>query len=487
MNQKLSEQELIRRKKIAKLQELGFNAFDQTIKFDLSIPKIIQKYNNLSKEELENQSIITSTTGRIIARRSAFIVLKSHGMLFQLYLPIKELDIKEQNLIDLLDIGDLVFVKGKLMKTKTGELTLRLNKIHLLSKSLKVLPDKFHGLNDIEERYRHRYVDLIVNDDARKTFVLRSRIISLIRKYFDDLEYLEVDTPVLQPILGGASAKPFITKFNALNSNFYLRIATELPLKKLVVGGFDRVYEIGRIFRNEGVDTTHNPEFTSIEFYEAFSDNEGMMDRTENLFKYISKELNLKTINFNGHDIFLDKPFKRLNMVEALNQKLNVDLYKMSLEEAIILAKKHKIKIESYFKVGHIINELFEIFIEKDLIQPTFVYGHPIEISPLANKNKNNPNFTDRAELFIGTKEYANMFTELTDPIDQLERFEAQQQEKDAGNEEANEIDYDFVEALEYGLPPTGGCGIGIDRLVMLFTSKESIREVLLFPHLKNK
>ncbi|AAT27530.1 lysine--tRNA ligase [[Mycoplasma] mobile] len=487
MNQKLSEQELIRRQKIEKLQKLGVEVFHETVKFDLNINKIIQKYNSFSKDELAKDEFSLSTTGRIITIRSSFLVLKSQGSKFQIYLPIKELDKKYLELIDLLDIGDIIFVNGKLMKTQTGELTLRANELKLLSKSLKVLPDKFHGLNDIEERYRHRYVDLIVNDDVRKTFLLRSRIISLIRKYFDNLEYLEVDTPVLQPILGGASAKPFITKFNALNSNFYLRIATELPLKKLVVGGFDRVYEIGRIFRNEGVDTTHNPEFTSIEYYEAYSNNEGMMNRTEDLFKFIAKELNLKTIFFNGYEIDLNKPFRRLNMVEALNEKLGIDLYKISFEDAKVLAKKHHIKVESYFKIGHIINELFELFIEKDLIQPTFVYGHPIEISPLANKNKKNPNFTDRAELFIGTKEYANMFTELTDPIDQLERFKDQQNEKDNGNEEANEIDYDFVEALEYGLPPTGGCGIGIDRLVMLFTNNESIREVLLFPHLKNK
>lgn len=316
--------------------------------------------------------------------------------------------------------------------------------------------------------------------------MLRTKIIKTIREYFDSLGYLEVDTPVLHPILGGAAAKPFITYYNALSKNFYLRIATELPLKKLLVAGLERVYEIGRIFRNEGVDTTHNPEFTSIEFYEAYSDVYGMMNRTEELFKFLCKKLNIKKVKFNGKDIEFKFPFNRINMVDAVSEKIGLDVRNLSNEEAIKVAKKHGIKVEKYYTLGHIINDLFEKYIEETLIQPTFVYGHPIEISPLAVKDEKDPRFTHRAELFINTKEFANMFTELTDPIDQLERFEAQLSEKEAGNEEANEIDWDFVNALEYGMCPAGGCGIGIDRLVMLLTENDSIREVLLFPQLKD-
>lgn len=299
---------------------------------------------------------------------------------------------------------------------------------------------------------------------------------------------MEADTPILHGILGGAAAKPFTTHFNALHQDFYLRIATEIPLKKLLVGGIDRVYEIGRIFRNEGIDTTHNPEFTSIEFYEAYSNLEGMMKRTEEVFAFVAKKIGKEQIIYNGKEISIKAPFARINMVDAVSKAAGYDFRKISFEEAKKIAiEKYHIKVESYFGIGHIINELFEILIEETLVQPTFVTGHPIEISPLAAVNEQDPRFTDRAELFIDGREYANMFTELNDPIDQLERFEDQLKEREAGNDEANEIDMDFVEALEYGMPPAGGCGIGIDRLVMLFTGKESIREVLLFPHLKDK
>lgn len=373
------------------------------------------------------------------------------------------------------------------MKTMIGELAIRANKILLMSKSLKVLPEKYHGLADVEERYRHRYVDLIANKNVRDTFRTRTKIITEIRKYFDSKGYLEVDTPVLQPILGGASAKPFTTYHNALNREFYLRIATELPLKKLIVGGFEKVYEIGRIFRNEGIDTTHNPEFTSIEYYEANADLQDMMNYTEELIQNIAKVLNKEKIEYQGIELDLSKNFKRIEMSEEVSKHVGFDVKEATFDRLKQELDKLKIKIESYYKKGHLINILFEEYVEKTLIQPTFVYGHPIEISPLAAKTDLDPRFTERAELFIHTKEYANMFTELSDPIDQLERFKLQLKEREAGNDEANEIDYDFVEALEYGMPPAGGCGIGIDRLVMLMTNNLSIREVLLFPHMKNK
>ncbi|WP_334199131.1 lysine--tRNA ligase [Mycoplasma struthionis] len=397
----------------------------------------------------------------------------------------KILDENSLNTLKQLDLGDIVSVSGMLSKTHTNALMLKAKSLTLLTKSLKPLPDKYHGLVDPEERRRHRYVDTIVNEESRKTFVLRTKIIRGVREYFDNLNYLEVDTPVLHPILGGAAAKPFITYYNALNRNFYLRIATELPLKKCLVGGFERVYEIGRIFRNEGVDSTHNPEFTSIEFYEAYSDMWGMMERTEGVFKYLTEKLNISKVKFNGYDIEFKYPFNKINMVDAVSEKVGVNVRELNDEQAIELAKKHNIKVEKYFKLGHVINELFEKYIEETLIQPTFVYGHPIEISPLAFKELNDERFTQRAELFIGTKEFANMFTELTDPIDQLERFEAQLDERENGNEEANEIDWDFVNALEYGMPPAGGCGIGIDRLIMLLTENDSIRDILMFPQLK--
>ncbi len=349
---------------------------------------------------------------------------------------------------------------------------------------------KLYGkrLQDVEDRRRKRYVDLIMSDETKKRFWTRSKIISIIRDYFDKLGYMEADTPVLQPILGGATAKPFSTHFNALDMEFYLRVATELPLKKLVVGGIERVYEIGRLFRNEGVDATHNPEFTTIEFYEAHSDLYGMMDRTEELFKSIAKKLGKEKIIYSGNEINILKKFAKINMVKAVQEKTGIDFKsKMTLDDARKYAKEHKIKIEKYYSIGHILEAFFEMYVEETLIQPTFVYGHPIEISPLAAKNIEDPRFTDRAELFINGKEFANMFTELNDPIDQLERFENQLAERDAGNDEANEIDLDFIEALEYAMPPTGGCGLGIDRLVMLFTNSQSIRDILLFPHLKNK
>lgn len=488
MERKFTEQEQIRRNKIASLKEKNLLAFASTIKPNFTSQELIDQYDKLSREEIESKNVNVILNGRVIAQRGPFIVLQDKNATIQAYIN-KTGDVLDANSLEVikqLDLGDIVSVSGLLSKTHTNALMIKASKVSLLTKALKPLPDKFHGLSDVEERYRHRYVDMIVNPEVKKTFMLRTKIIKTIREYFDSLGYLEVDTPVLHPILGGAAAKPFITYYNALSKNFYLRIATELPLKKLLVAGLERVYEIGRIFRNEGVDTTHNPEFTSIEFYEAYSDVYGMMNRTEELFKFLCKKLNIKKVKFNGKDIEFKFPFNRINMVDAVSEKIGLDVRNLNNEEAIKVAKKHGIKVEKYYTLGHIINDLFEKYIEETLIQPTFVYGHPIEISPLAVKDEKDPRFTHRAELFINTKEFANMFTELTDPIDQLERFEAQLSEKEAGNEEANEIDWDFVNALEYGMCPAGGCGIGIDRLVMLLTENDSIREVLLFPQLKD-
>lgn len=486
MERKFSEQEQIRRNKISSLAEKNIRAFNSTIKPTISSVGIQELYADKTREEIDADNKFVIFNGRVIAQRGPFLVLQDRDGSMQIYVDKKTLDEVSSEVLKQLDLGDIISIEGLVSKTHTEALMVKASKITLLTKALKPLPDKYHGLVDPEERRRHRYVDTIVNEESKNTFILRTKIIKGVREFFDNLDYLEVDTPVLQPILGGAAAKPFITFYNALNRNFYLRIATELPLKKCIVGGLERVYEIGRIFRNEGVDSTHNPEFTSIEFYEAYSDMWGMMERTEGVFKHLTKKLNIDKVKFNGYDIEFKYPFARINMVDAVSKKIGIDVRKLNDLEAIELAKKHGIKTEKYYKPGHVINDLFEKYIEETLIQPTFVYGHPIEISPLAFKELDDERFTQRAELFIGTKEFANMFTELSDPIDQLERFEAQLDERENGNEEANEIDWDFVNALEYGLPPTGGCGIGIDRLVMLLTQNDSIRDILLFPQLKD-
>ncbi|AZZ65628.1 lysine--tRNA ligase [Metamycoplasma phocicerebrale] len=486
MERKYTEQEQIRRNKIEQLANKNIRAFNSTIKPTISSDEINNLYSSKSRDEIDSEKKFVIFNGRVIAQRGPFLVLQDRYGNMQIYVDKKILDEISTEVLKQLDLGDIISIEGLVSKTHTEALMIKASKLTLLTKALKPLPDKYHGLVDPEERRRHRYVDTIVNEESRKTFILRTQIIKGVREFFDNLGYLEVDTPVLQPILGGAAAKPFVTFYNALNSNFYLRIATELPLKKCIVGGLDRVYEIGRIFRNEGVDSTHNPEFTSIEFYEAYSDMWGMMERTEGVFKHLTKKLGIDKVKFNGYDIEFKYPFAKINMVDAVSEKIGIDVRKLNDQEAIELAKKHGIKTEKYYKLGHVINDLFEKYIEETLIQPTFVYGHPIEISPLAFKELEDERFTQRAELFIGTKEFANMFTELSDPIDQLERFESQLEERNNGNEEANEIDWDFVNALEYGLPPTGGCGIGIDRLIMLLTQNDSIRDILLFPQLKD-
>ena len=487
-----TEQEQVRRDKVKELIEKGVKPFG--FRFDVtSNSKIIkEEHANQSKEELEELKDNVVIAGRIMTKRRKgkagfFHIQDKYGQI-QIYIAINEVGEEAYDLFKASDIGDIVGIEGYVFRTNTGELSVHATKYIHLVKALRPLPEKFHGLTDVEERYRRRYVDLIMNEDARKIAFMRPKIIRTIRKYLDNLGYTEVETPILNPILGGAAAKPFVTHHNALDMEFYLRIATELPLKRLLVGGMDAVYEIGRVFRNEGVDRKHNPEFTTLELYKAYSDMYGMMDLAEGLFSTVCLEVNGSyDIEYIGHKISLKPGYKRIHMVDAIKEACGVDFWKeMSLDEAKKLAEEYNVELEPHFEFGHIVNAFFEKFVEETLIEPTFVYGHPIEISPLACKSE-DPRYTERFELFICGMEFGNAFTELNDPIDQYERFENQLKERELGNEEANEMDIDFVEALEYGMPPAGGIGIGIDRLVMLITGADTIREVLLFPHMRNK
>ena len=406
----------------------------------------------------------------------------------QSYVSINDLGEESYKLFKTYDIGDIIGIKGFVFKTRPEEISVHAKEVVLLTKSLRPLPEKFHGLTDIEERYRRRYVDLIMNEESKKVAFMRPRIIRCIQNFMDGEGFTEVETPVLTTLLTGASARPFITHHNSQNLDMYLRIALELPLKRLLVGGMEAVYEIGRVFRNEGMDQKHNPEFTLMEAYLAYSNLEGMMDLTEKMFQTIAKNVVGKmTYNWDGQEINLEGPWKRVSMTDAIKEKTGIDFRSITdVNECLKLADEHHIELEEHEKTyGHIINAFFEKYVEETLIQPTFLYGHPIEISPLTKKNPDDPRFVDRFELFIGGKEFANAYTELNDPIDQLERFEDQLKERDLGNDEANDIDMDFVEALEYGMPPAGGIGYGIDRLCMLFTESESIRDVILFPTMK--
>ncbi|MBE6141139.1 MAG: lysine--tRNA ligase [Firmicutes bacterium] len=486
-----SEQELVRREKLKKFQELGIDPFGQRYDVSCFSDELKEKYSNLCHEDLEKENIKVSVAGRIMFIRkmgkASFFTIQDKMGSMQIYISINDVNELEYDLFKSADIGDIVGVEGILMKTKTNELTIKCLKYIHLVKALKPLPEKYHGLIDVEERFRRRYVDLIMNEDARKIAFARPKIVRSIQKYLDNQGYIEVETPILGTILGGAAARPFITHHNAQNIDMYLRIATELNLKRLLVGGMDAVYEIGRIFRNEGMDKKHNPEFTTIEVYKAFSDLEGMMDITEGIISTCAMELNgTYDVEFKGHKISLAPGFKRAHMVDLIKEQTGIDFFKVnSTEEALELAKKHHVDVENHFTYGHIVNAFFEKFVEDTIVEPTFVFGHPLEISPLAKKDLNDERFTQRFELFIIGSEYANAFTELNDPIDQMMRFEAQLKEKELGNDEANDMDLDFVEALEYGMPPAGGMGMGIDRLVMLLTNCETIREVILFPTMK--
>lgn len=486
-----SEQELVRREKANKLRESGIDPFGHRFEVTDFSKDIKDKYQDMTHDELDELHKEVTVAGRIMFIRkmgkASFFSIKDKLGNIQIYISINDVGEETYTLFKSADIGDIVGIKGILMKTQTGEITIKCLEYTHLVKALRPLPEKYHGLNDVEERYRRRYVDLIMNDDARRIAFARPKIIRSIRKYLDNLGYTEVETPVLNTILGGAAAKPFITHHNAQNIDMYLRIATELPLKRLLVGGMDAVYEIGRLFRNEGMDRKHNPEFTTIELYKAFSDLEGMMDICEGIISTAAYELNgTYEVDFLGSHINLAPKYKRAHMVDLIKEKTGIDFFQdMSFEDAKKLALEHDIEVEKHFGYGHIVNAFFEKYVEETIIEPTFVYGHPIEISPLAKKDPNDPRFTERFELFICGSEYGNAFTELNDPIDQYERFASQLKERELGNDEANEMDIDFVEALEYGMPPAGGLGIGIDRLVMLLTGAETVREVILFPTMK--
>jgi len=489
-----TDQELIRREKAKKIRELGLDPFGHRFDRTAFNKEIKDKYQDIEHDEFENINDEFTVAGRIMFIRkmgkASFFTIQDKTGNMQIYISINDVGEESYELFKTADIGDIVGVRGKVMKTRTGEVTLKCLEYTHLVKSLRPLPEKFHGLTDIEERYRRRYVDLIMNEDSKKVALTRPRIIRCIQNFMDNRGFVEVETPVLSTLLTGASARPFETHHNAQNLDMYLRIALELPLKRLLVGGMESVYEIGRVFRNEGMDPKHNPEFTLMEAYQAYSDLEGMMEMTESMFKTIAKEVfNKYTFNWYGHEIDLSQPFKRVSMVEAIKEKTGIDFLKVeTVEEAMKLAEEHKIEVEKHQEnIGHIINLFFEKYVEETLIQPTFLYGHPVEISPLTKRNPSDPRFVDRFELFIGGKEFSNAYTELNDPIDQLERFEDQLKEKELGNDEANDIDMDFIEALEYGMPPAGGIGYGIDRMCMLFTEVDSIRDVILFPTMKKR
>ncbi|TJY38540.1 lysine--tRNA ligase [Cohnella pontilimi] len=489
----LSELLQIRRNKLDELRDLGVDPFGTKFNRENHAGDVLAAYGELSQEELEARAIEVSLAGRIMQKRgmgkAAFAHIQDLSGRIQIYVRQDTVPGNQFAAFDLLDIGDLVGVRGVVFKTKTGETSVKVRELAVLTKSLLPLPDKFHGLKDVETRYRQRYVDLIVNPDVQKTFLTRSRIIQSMRRYLDDRGYLEVETPTLHAIAGGATARPFITHHNALDMQLYMRIAIELHLKRLIVGGLEKVYEIGRVYRNEGISTRHNPEFTMIELYEAYADYEDIMRLTENLIAHIAQDvLGTTKITYQGQEVDLAPPWRRVSMTDLIREAVGIDFTaQMSDEDAHRLAKEHKVPVEPHMSFGHIVNAFFETFVEHTLIQPTFVTGHPVAISPLAKKNDKDPRFTDRFELFIVAREHANAFTELNDPIDQRQRFEAQLAEKAAGNDEAHEMDEDFIRSLEYGMPPTGGLGIGVDRLVMLLTDSPSIRDVLLFPHMRER
>ena len=489
--EELNDQQLIRREKMTALAEQGIDPFGKRFERTADSAQLKEKYSDKTKEELHELAETATIAGRLMTKRGkgkvGFAHIQDREGQIQIYVRKDTVGEENYQIFKKADIGDFLGIEGEVMRTDMGELSIKATHITHLSKALRPLPEKFHGLTDVETIYRKRYLDLISNRESFDRFVTRSRIVSEIRRYLDNQGFLEVETPVLHNEAGGAAARPFITHHNAQNIDMVLRIATELHLKRLIVGGMERVYEMGRIFRNEGMDATHNPEFTTIEAYQAYADFEDIMDLTEGIIQSAAKAVtDAESVPYQGTEIFIGRKFARKHMLEAIKEQTGIDFWKeMTLEEATALAKEHHVTVEKHFTVGHIINAFFEDFVEDTLIQPTFIYGHPVEVSPLAKKNADDPRFTDRFELFIVGREFANAFTELNDPIDQLSRFEAQAQAKELGDDEATGIDYDYVEALEYGMPPTGGLGIGIDRLIMLLTDVTSIRDVLLFPTMK--
>ena len=477
----------IRREKLEELQSKGENPFDVT-KYERThnSKQIIDNYDDLEGKDV-------SIAGRIMAKRimgkASFCHIQDMQGKIQSYVSLNDLGEEKYKEFKTYDIGDIVGIKGFVFKTRTGEISVHAKEIKLLSKSLRPLPEKFHGLKDMDLRYRQRYTDLIVNPEVKNTFLLRSKIIKKIRNILEEKGYLEVETPILNTISGGATARPFITHHNTLDIDMYLRIALELNLKRLIVGGFDKVFEMGRVFRNEGMDIRHNPEFTMLELYAAYEDYHDMMDLTEEIFSRTANEvLGTTKINYQGQEIDLTPNWKRISMIDSIKEVTGIDFNTINTdEEAVKLAKERKIEIPDKTKEtrGDVISLFFDEYVEKTLIQPTFIYDYPVEISPLAKKSSKDNRLTERFEVFIGGREYGNAFSELNDPIDQYERFKKQVEAREAGDEEAGMMDEDYVQALEIGLPPTGGLGIGIDRLIMLLTDSVSIRDVLLFPTMK--
>lgn len=489
-NTKNQEQDInqllkVRREKLAELQEAGNDPFVRT-KYDVTHHSQAIKDHF---DELEGQEV--AVAGRMMSKRimgkASFCNIQDLKGNIQSYVARDEIGVEEYKGFKKMDIGDIIGIRGTVFKTKTGEISIHATELTLLSKSLQILPEKFHGLTDREVRYRQRYIDLIMNKDSKETFIKRSKIIKTIRNYLDAQGFMEVETPMLVSNAGGAAARPFETHFNALDEDLKLRISLELPLKRLIVGGLEKVYEIGRVFRNEGLDTRHNPEFTLMELYQAYTDYYGMMDLTENMFRHIAQEVNgSTTIVFNGVEMDLGKPFERLTMVEAVKKYAGVDWNEIhTLEEARAAAKEHNVEYEERHSKGEILNLFFEEFVEHHLIQPTFIMDHPVEISPLTKKKPENPEYVERFEMFMNGWEMCNAYSELNDPIDQRERFKEQEKQLAQGNDEANTTDEDFLYALELGMPPTGGIGYGIDRLCMLMTDSQAIRDVLLFPTMK--
>ena len=484
--QNINELLKVRRDKLAELQANGKDPF-QIMKYDVTHHSMEIK-NNF--DELEGKSV--SIAGRIMSKRvmgkASFCHIQDLQGTIQSYVARDSVGEDEYKLFKKMDIGDIVGLKGNVFKTQTGEISIHADEITLLSKSLQILPEKYHGLTNTDARYRQRYIDLIMNEEVKDTFIKRSKIISAIRRYLDGQGFMEVETPMLVSNAGGAAARPFETHFNALDEDLKLRISLELYLKRLIVGGLERVYEIGRVFRNEGLDTRHNPEFTLMELYQAYTDYNGMMDLTENLYRYVAQEvLGTTKITYNGIEMDLGKPFERITMVDAVKKYAGVDFNEInSLEDARKIADEKGVEYEERHKKGDILNLFFESFVEEHLIQPTFLMDHPVEISPLTKKKPSNPDYVERFEFFMNGWEMANAYSELNDPIDQRERFKAQEELLAQGDEEANHTDEDFLNALEIGMPPTGGIGFGIDRMCMLLTDSTAIRDVLLFPTMKS-
>ncbi|MDO8054038.1 lysine--tRNA ligase ['Opuntia sp.' phytoplasma] len=486
----ITEQEAIRRIKLDNLKRNNIEPFCNKFTETNSINSLLLKYKSWTVNQLERDQSLVSVAGRIILKRiqgkAGFANIRDFESDIQIYVRRDNITEKEFQIYSWSDLGDIIGVTGVLFKTHKGELTIKIFKLVMLSKSLRPLPDKYKGLQDKEIMRKKRYLDLIVNQRSRKTFVDRSKIIRFIRDFFNNENFLEVETAVLNSCVGGANARPFVTYHNSLSTNFYLRIATEISLKKLIVGGMKAIYEIGKVFRNEGIDASHNPEFTTIEAYLAYADMNIMMSLVEKCLKDICyKLLGKLEFNYQGNLIKFDH-FYKYDMIDIIKQKTNIDFNEnISLSSCQELAQKHNISLKDFYKKGHIIVAFFEKFVEPDLIQPTFIFNYPIEVSPLAQVNPQNPQLTERFELFVAGKELVNAFSELNDPIEQRKRFEEQILQKTLGNDEAHELDEDFIEALEYGMPPTGGLGIGIDRLIMLLTDNSNIRDVILFPHLK--